>query len=243
MTNSTSKVPRPNYGKRRSRGTSTRGARAIRRAVMARARNGTGHQFVMVTLTTQAMRSDEEMHAARERFLAWGRKYLGQRFGWYVWAAELQARGVLHFHLLLDQRIPRGLFLRMRQLWAETYGMGVGSVDIKPIAFPKRAAKYLTKYLAKRPNAYRLGLDGEGMITSEPWQRNAKTGRMYERVEFGGNVYGMSKAARYGTRPVFEFAPIEGAFPRLEGWHGCVLFFDSLDEAMGFVLEHVNGSS
>src|SRR5690606_10376491 len=106
-------------------------AGALRRAVVYRSQAPQGAPFVTLTLTSQHEKTDEEMRAALGRLLAWGRKYLGPWFAWYVWVAELQARGVLHFHVLLAQRVPKPLFFRLRRLWADTYGMGEGSVHIR----------------------------------------------------------------------------------------------------------------
>lgn len=228
--NAAAKPPEPQRGPRFVSGVSSRGARSIRRAVVARVRQGPA-QFVMVTLTTQDQRTDDEMRAALHRFLVWGRKYLGPWFRWYVWAAELQQRGVLHYHLLFDQRIPKPLFRRMRALWAETYGMGSGSVDIRKMRSGKGAAKYMAKYLGKGATAEQVRLDGEGRIGFSPWPVSRHNGQPYERSRFRGNPYGMSGTARWGTVPVTVFWAAHGAFPGLDGWHGVSVFCDSPNEA------------
>ena len=197
-------------------------------------------QFVMLTLTTQEPKTDEQMNRARERFLAWARKYLGETFEFYVWVSELQARGVLHFHVVVANRIPKPMFLRLRQLWTQTYGMGEGSVHIRPMRSAKGAAKYLAKYVTKAPSSSKLHLDAEGMITHEPWSVSKRTGEPYVRMRFRGNAYGMSKAARWLTVPVLEFAALEGAFPELEAWHATIAFYESKDEALAAIGVQVN---
>lgn len=198
---------------------------------MAKARQPGGAPFVLLTLTSQDVRPDDEMRAALARFQSWGRKYLRGMLEWYVAVAEDQARGVLHFHLLLARRIPKRLFLRMRALWADTYGMGPGSVDIKPMRSAKGAAKYLAKYVVKTPRDHLVRLDGEGRLQFSPWRVSRHTGRPFARDRFHGNPYRLSAAARYGTRPLTEFAAPAGTIRGLDRSHGRSWFLDSPEEA------------
>lgn len=225
VVNSAAKAPEPRYGKRKVAGVSRNGARAIRRSVMARSQVPGGAQFVLITLSSQAERSDEEMRHALAKFLGWCRKYVGDWFNWYIWVGELQQRGVLHFHILISKRIPKALFLRMRGLWCETYGMGEGGLDIQRMRSAKGTAKYLAKYVAKRPP------EGEKRVSRH-------NGKEYVRQLFNGNAYGLSGAARWGTAPALEVAALVGAFPGLDGWHGVSRFFDSAEEAEA-MLAHV----
>ena len=217
MVNGASKPPRAQYGPRMVRGLGPVSARALRRAVVYRSQAREGAQFVMLTLTSQEIRTDDEMRAALGRLLSWGRKYLGPWFGWYVWVAELQARGVLHFHVLLAQRVPKPLFLRLRRLWADTYGMGAGSVDIRRMRSGKGAAKYMAKYVVKS-------------VHGEP-RYSRHTGELYVRDHFRGNPAGMSQEARWGTRPAFLVWAPWGTFAGLDSWHGGSRFYDSQEEA------------
>jgi hypothetical protein len=230
-----SRPPAPQFGPRLVTGVSPRGARAIRRAVVARSRQPGGAQFVMLTLTSQARRSDQEMRRALGRFLAWGRKFAPAWFGWYVWAAEDQARGVLHFHVLVAARVPKGLYNRVRTLWCDSYGMGDGAFDTEKMRSGKGAAKYLGKYVAKPPTTSRVALDGEGALVFQPWRVSRHTGEAYVRDRFRGNPYGMSDSARWATRPQTSFRAAEGAFPGLDGWHGTVHFARSVDEALAML--------
>lgn len=217
MVNSSAKPPSPTYGRRYVAGVSRNGARAIRRSVMARAQ-AERSQFVLLTLTTDEIRSDREMKRRFDKFLKWCRKHFPDAFRWYIWVAELQARGVLHFHIMVAKRIPKPQFLRLREMWAEVYGMGGGSVDIEQMRSSKGAAKYLAKYVVKRPP------EGEQ-------RRSRHSGQVYVRNLFSGNAYGLSAAARWGTRPAVELFGLWGAFPGLDGWHGVSEYYDSQREA------------
>jgi hypothetical protein len=232
---SASKPPVPQFGARMVTGHSRRGARAMRRAIMARSQWPGGAQFVMLTLTSQAPRSDWEMRAAFARFVAWGRKFVPAWFEWYVWAAEDQARGVLHYHLVVAKRIPKALWDRARTLWCDTYGMGPGSFHRTSMRSAKGAAKYLAKYLSKPPRTSRVTLDGEGALVFRPWRVSRHTGEAYVRDRFRGNPYGMSDSARYATRPHTTFRAALGAFVGLDGWHGTVHFARNVDEALAML--------
>jgi hypothetical protein len=174
------------------------------------------------------------MFEALHRLLVWGRKYLPQWFEFYVWVAELQARGVVHFHLMLPYRIPKGMFRRMRDLWAVKYEMGPGSFDILKLKTGKGAASYLGKmarYMSKdRPPGYRLGLDGEGMMTFESW-RLGRSGAPYERMTFHGRACDMSRTARILTVPLLVFDVVWGAFKGLSSIKGASFYFDSPGDA------------
>jgi hypothetical protein len=229
-----SRPPRPRFGPRFVRGVSARGRRVLRRAVMARSREGTPCQWVLLTLTSQAERSDTEMRACLARFLSWGRDACPEWFGWYVWVAEDQARGVLHFHLLVSRRIPKALFRRVRAMWCDHYGMGPGGVDVVKMRHGAKAAvTYLTKYLAKSPRSQAMRLDPDGTLQVEPWPVSRHTGEAYVRDRFRGNPYGMADAARYGAVPVTEFYAPWGAFPGLDGWHAGHVFHESSEAALG----------
>ena len=217
-------------------GQSERGRRVLRRAIVARSLEVRRHQFVILTLTSQARRSDADMRYHLGKLLDWGRKYCPAWFGWYVWVAEDQARGVLHFHVLVSQRLPRGLYRRVRSLWCDTYGMGAGAFDTTSLRYgAKAAASYLGKYLTKRPSGWSARIDPDGTLQVEPWPVSRHTGEPYVRRAFRGNPYGMSESARFGTRPVVEFTAPEGAFPGLDGWHGVHRFHESPEDAMRYL--------
>lgn len=228
----TSRPPQARRGKRKVRGMTRKGRATVQRSLVAGAMDGRS-QVVMLTLTSQDPRTDDEMRAAFGRFLDRLTKHPRLRafFGWNVWAKQDQARGVLHYHLVLLRRIPRGLFRVVRGIWADEYGMGPGSVDILKFRSAKGAAKYLGKYLSGGNPHHRVSLDAEGALRFEPWPVSRHTGEPYARDRFGGNAYGMSMAAREGTRPVVTFTAPWDAFPGLDGWHGTRHFYDDPETA------------
>lgn len=209
-----------------------KGTSTVQRALVAGARDGRS-QVVMLTFTSQARRTDDEMRQFMGRFLDRVTKHplLRAFFGWNVWAAQDQGRGVLHFHLVLMRRLPRGLFRLVRSIWAEEYGMGPGSVDILKFRSAKGAAKYLGKYLSGGQPHHRVSLDAEGGLLFDPWPVSRHTGEPYERDRFSGNPYGMSRSARSGTVPVVTLEAHADAFPGLDGWHGTRFFYDDPETA------------
>lgn len=230
MRHSASPTPAPRYGPRMTRGLTAEGGRKVRRAIFARAQQGRC-QWVLLTLTSAMLRTDEEMREHLERFLDWGRTRLGQWFAWYVIVPELQARGVLHFHMLVCKRMPRRAFDRVNAMWA-SYGMGDNAIDWERMRHgAKAAAGYLSKYVVKRPNAHTISLDCDGFLSFSPWMVSRHTGEVYQRVTFRGNSYQMSDLARAGTKHVTEFTAPLGTFEGLDGYHGCKRFFDSPQDA------------
>lgn len=219
-------------GKRLVRGISRKGRATVQRALVARSRDGRC-QFVMLTLTSQAARSDDEMRAAFGRFLDRVTKHPRLRafFGWNVWAKQDQARGVLHFHLVLANRLPRGLFRLVRAIWADEYAMGAGAVDILKFRSARGAARYLGKYLSGGAPHHRVSLDAEGGFLFDPWPVSRHTGEPYVRDRFGGNPYGMSRSARAGTVATVVLEAAVHAFPGLDGWHGTRFFFEDPETA------------
>ncbi len=237
---STAKLPPRSYGPRWSRGVSGNGRRVIRRAVAALVASEPC-QVALYTLSSQPMMADRDFTKAVQSFLAWGRKYLPHVFKHYVIVFELQARGTLHAHLLLFKRIPKGLWRRMRDLWAVKYEMGPGSFDVKKIRFASRAAAYLTKYLTDKKPSYRLGLDAEGMLTHEKW-RVGRNGQPYERMSFRGNAYRVSDALRVLSLPIAEYHLPWGSPLALRlscNLRGGVQFFGSSGEALAWVTSNL----
>jgi hypothetical protein len=181
---------------------------------------------------------DRDFNKQVHAFLAWGRKYVPDVFKHYVVVFELHARGVLHAHMLLFKRVPKGLWRRMRNLWAEKYDMGPGSFDVsKKFRKASRAAAYVCKYVTDKKPVYRTGLDAEGMITLEPW-RVGRNGQPYERMKFQGNAYRVSDALRVLALPIAEYHLPWGSPLALKlscNLRGGVQFFDSSAEALAWV--------
>jgi hypothetical protein len=172
----------------------------------------------MYTLTSQAEIDDAEFRRAFRRFLDWCRKRVPKAAEYYAWTHDLQARGVLHAHLLLMHKPPPKLWKRMRDLWRIDYGMGPGSFDVKVLRKASRAAGYMSRYMTRdhTDEGVRIGRNGEE----------------YVRVSWQGNAYGVSQGLRQLAAHVTEVAlawtvgPVLGAV----NLRGCVLFFASPDE-------------
>ncbi len=239
---SMAKLPPRCYGPRWSRGVSGNGRRVIRRSVAALVASEPC-QVALYTLSSQSMMADRDFTKAVQSFLAWGRKYLPHVFKHYVIAFELQARGTLHAHLLLFKRIPKGLWRRMRDLWAVKYEMGPGSFDVRA-KFRKgsRAANYICKYTTDKKPSYRLGLDAEGMLTHELWRVSRHNGQVYERMSFRGNAYRVSNSLRFLARPIAEYHLPWGSPLALRlavNLRGGVQFFKSSGEALAWVTSNL----
>jgi hypothetical protein len=184
---------------------------------------------------------DREFNKRVHSFLAWGRKYVPHVFEHYVLVFELQARGTLHAHMLLFNRIPKGLWRRMRDLWAVRYEMGPGSFDVKKVRYASRAAAYLSKYLTDKKPSYRVGVDGGGLLTFERW-RVGRNGEVYKRMRFRGNAYRVSGALRALAAPVAEYHLPWGSplVLRLScNLRGGVQFFDSRASALRWITDNL----
>ena len=115
----------------------------------------------LVTLTISATTIIDHREAYKKLlspFLEWLRYTIGCRH--YVWKAELQARGQLHYHLTLpkfiDYRILKDKWNKLqsdngylREYVSKTKKLNPNSTDIKTIGNEKNVSKYLIKYLAK----------------------------------------------------------------------------------------------
>jgi hypothetical protein len=206
------------HGPRFTHGVSRRGRRIIRRSIDAYVRENRCSP-VLYTLTTQHDLDDDEFRAMLNRFLKWCRKYIPKAAASYACTVDLQARGVLHAHLVLMHKPPPRLWKRMRDLWKVKYDNGPGSFDIEVLRNPRRAAAYVAKYVTR-------SYDDEGA-------RIGRNGEEYQRVSFQGNAYRVSRALRALSLPVTEFVlpwttgPVLGAV----NLRGCVLFFDDPEKA------------
>lgn len=232
--------PRP-YGRRISRGVSANGRRLIRRAAAGLVASQVC-QVALYTLGNYRDLPDREFNKRVHSFLAWGRKYVPDVFKHYVVVFELHARGVLHAHLLLFKRVPKGLWRRMRDLWAVRYDMGPGSFDVKKMRSASRAAAYLSKYLTDKKPSYRLRLDPDGFLQFEPWRVSRHNGEPYKRMTFSGNAYRVSDALRAFALPVAEYHLPWGSPVALKlscNLRGGVRFFVSPAEAKRWITSNL----
>ena len=218
LVNASSRPPVRAHGPRFTHGVSGRGRRLIRRGVEAYVRVNRCSP-VLYTLTTQHDMDDDEFRAMLGKFLAWCRKYVPKAAASYACTIDLQARGVLHAHLVLMHKPPPRLWARMRNLWKVKYDNGPGSFDIEVIRKPRRVAAYVAKYVTRH-------YDDEGA-------RIGRNGDEYRRLSFQGNAYRVSRGLRRLAEPVTELALAWTVGPALGAVNlrGCVLFFDSPEKA------------
>lgn len=69
-------------------------------------------------------------------------QYIDEHKFRYLWTAELQANGNIHFHLLINKYLP---IKWLSALW----GAGPIAVDVKKLNDAEHAAAYITKYISK----------------------------------------------------------------------------------------------
>jgi uncharacterized membrane protein len=122
----------------------------------------------MVTLTLPCQQYSSDKWIKRKLFNAWmtyARKYFGLKN--YVWRAEAQANGNIHFHVIVDVYIDYKL---IRSAWnricnANGYcyngedGYDANGTDIHSIGKVKDILAYMTKYCTKNDESRRL-IDG-----------------------------------------------------------------------------------
>jgi len=115
--------------------------------------------FVTLTLSSKQIHSDNEIKSKLlNHFLVVAKQKWGVRN--YVWRAEPQKRGAIHFHILTDKFIP---WSELRSTWnkiQEKLGYvsrfhmkhlhkNPNSTDVHSIKKVKNLASYLSKYCAK----------------------------------------------------------------------------------------------
>lgn len=135
-----------------------------------RRRSAVGKRFSFVTLTLPVtqMHTDKELkRLALNRFLIEIERYYGAKD--YIWRAEKQKNGNLHFHIMLKKFIP---WESLRMLWNDIlndlgyiqcfrkkHGHGnPNSTDVHALKKAKNAAAYITKYMKKDEDE--LPIDG-----------------------------------------------------------------------------------
>lgn len=116
-------------------------------------------RFVFTTLTLPFGKIDD--YAAKRAFSRTLDKLKKYNFiTEYVWRAEVQKRGALHFHMISTRYIPRE---RLRRIWSNAlratgemkgftvkYGLkDTQGVNIKEVYSTEGAVKYIQKYLSK----------------------------------------------------------------------------------------------
>lgn len=137
----------------------------------------------MITLTISAKKLIDHREAYNRLLvpmLKWLRYTMNCRH--YVWKAELQERGQLHYHIIvpkfIDYRILRDKWNQLqlnasylREYTAEHKNTNPNSTDIHAVGNEKNVSKYLIKYLGK-------GADTQALIKRENAERQFKRGEI-----------------------------------------------------------------
>lgn len=137
--------PPPGGGKR---GGITAFSKASRRRLIHLAARldpaGTSPKFL--TLTFKCAPTPSEAKAAFKRFTMRLRRNTPAASA--VWRLELQARGAIHFHLIVFN-MPFVPQKRLQEVWTECTREERSIVDIRAVKGGRRVMSYMSKYLAK----------------------------------------------------------------------------------------------
>ena len=133
-------------------GVSHKGRKKIRRAINGHLSMQQQQTPIFVTLTTQHSIPDMTFRRQVANWIKRG-KNLHPLFRHYVVSLELHQSGQMHSHIFFFEPMPRNIFLKQRELWANYYDNGVYSVDVVPVQEGVTAAagylSKLPKYMAK----------------------------------------------------------------------------------------------
>lgn len=138
-------------------------------------------KLALISLTVSSRRLVSHKEAKRrclDPFLRWLR--YSHRCRHYVWKAELQERGQIHYHIVVPRFIPYDVIRDkwndlqrdagyLRDYTAATKKMNPNSTDVKAIGNEKKVAKYLIKYLGK-------GADTAALIKKNQAKKDLRSG-------------------------------------------------------------------
>ena len=161
-----------------------------------------GAEFrTFITLTYRGTQMDGEGDRARNQRIVRRSKVdlhrfivcLGDELGLYVWIQEFQARGVLHYHMLCENRVP---VERAKEAWLRAIG-SLGDVaawehGVKADAIEdqRQVRKYLGHYLVKARGKV-FGADRQGKRSGKAVQKELPEG-----VEGAGRWWGASRSLK-----------------------------------------------
>lgn len=118
--------------------------------------------FVTLTLPSSQCHSDKEIHTKifKEFVRAWKRK---NKDLLYVWKAETQANGSLHYHMVTNSYIHHIQLRRMWNYYCEKLGYcsrskssNPNSTDVHSIRKVNNIAAYVIKYMSKKSDGRRV---------------------------------------------------------------------------------------
>lgn len=184
--------PPSNSGERVSNGITKRGKTRLRRGsrffdYLTSKKGYKGHTS-MITLTFgKQYPEDKETKKLLDNFLKRVKRKLNKPELYYLWVAERQKRGAIHFHILTPHYLPKEF---INESWNDTvnnYYDKIGMSTAKQKLYPNvkkvyNAGAYMVKYCQKK---------GENIL---------------------GNGYNMSQATSKGMKPTLNTTIIEGKY-------------------------------
>lgn len=155
--------------------------------------------FITLTLPSKQVHSDEEIkRQCLTPFLSYVTRTKGSKG--YIWRAELQKNGNIHFHMFVDVYIPHQW---LREVWNNTLSplgyldafekahghRNPNSTDIERVGKIDKAVAYLSKYIAKENGKQPRDLDGRHYGMSDNIRMHAKPFTLsdYDRAELINN--------------------------------------------------------
>jgi len=116
---------------------------------------------VFITLTFAGMPTPQETKRAFRMFTMRMRRWFPEMSAF--WRIEQQKRGSNHYHLVMFN-VPFFPWWWLKDVWTECTGEVTSRVDIRLVKGPRRLMSYVSKYVAKLPEAE------EPFLVSEPYQ-------------------------------------------------------------------------
>ena len=147
--------------------------------------------LVTLTLPSAQVHTDKEIHAGifTEFIRAWKRKAPDLL---YVWKAETQENGNLHYHLVTNTYIHHTLLRRMWNFYCEKLGYcsrssssNPNSTDVHAVRSVRDTAAYCIKYMAKKEEGRRVPTIrkwycSKALLTPHPVIEGSDTGLQQE---------------------------------------------------------------
>lgn len=97
----------------------------------------------------------------------------------YVWVAELQDNGNIHFHVMMNHRLP---IVWLSRLWNQAKN----SVDVRPVQNKNHASCYLRKYISKGKSTIsgnRYGISQKLRETMKPMKSSTDNNEQTEAIK------------------------------------------------------------
>jgi len=148
--------------------------------------------FITLTLSSEQIHTDQEIKSTLlNQFLIEAKKKW--KVTYYIWRAEKQNNGNIHFHILTDKYIP---WLELRNTWNRIQNKlgyidrfhtrhnhtNPNSTDIHALWKIKNVASYITKYLTK--------IEEREQVKGENWRASKELSNIKgAQVDITDNIY------------------------------------------------------